>query len=132
MTARRMPWDELVQWSRDRNLLAKRLYLVISEPTDGIGPVLDNLEPHVAYQTQLENQGVMFGAGPMADDAEEEWPGDGLFIYRAGSRDEALKLAEADPMHIAGARRFVVRPWLMNEGTVSVRLFYSGGRPEID
>lgn len=131
MAAQHMPWDELIQWSKDHDLLAKRLYVVISEPTNGIGPVLENLEPHVAYQTRLENRGVMFGAGPMADDAEQEWPGDGIFIYRAESRAEAFSFAEEDPMHIAGARRFVVRPWLLNEGTFSVRLFYSGGRPEI-
>ncbi|MEU6603156.1 YciI family protein [Streptomyces flaveolus] len=131
MDAQRMPWDELISWSQDHNLLAKRLYVVISEPTNGIGPVLENLEPHVAYQTKLENDGVMFAAGPVADDAEQEWPGGGFFIYRAQTRADAVKLADGDPMHIAGARRFVVHPWLLNEGTFSVRLFYSGGRPEI-
>jgi hypothetical protein len=25
-----------------------------------------------------------------------------------------------------------VRPWLLNEGTFSVRLFYSGGKPRIE
>jgi hypothetical protein len=29
----------------------------------------------------------------------------------------------------SGARTFVVRLWLLNEGTFTVRLFYSGGRP---
>jgi uncharacterized protein len=82
--------------------------------------------------TRLENEGVMFAAGPLSDDAEQEWPGDGLFIYRAGSRAAAVKLAEADPMHACGARRFTVRPWLLNEGTFSVRLFYSGGKPRIE
>jgi hypothetical protein len=28
-------------------------------------------------------------------------------------------------MHEAGARSFTVRPWLINEGTVTVRLDYS-------
>ena len=28
--------------------------------------------------------------------------------------------------------RFTVRPWLLNEGTFSVRLFYSGGKPRIE
>jgi uncharacterized protein len=74
----------------------------------------------------------MFGAGPLSDDAEQQWRGDGLFIYRAGSRDAALKLAEADPMHARGARSFTVRPWLLNEGTFSLRLFYSGGKPRIE
>lgn len=73
----------------------------------------------------------MFAAGPLSDDAEQEWPGGGLFIYRTGPRAEAVKLAEADPMHASGARSFTVRPWMLNEGTFSVRLYYSGGEPVI-
>jgi len=105
--------------------------VVMSAPTNGLGAVLENLDPHVAYQTQLENDGIMFAAGPLADDAEEQWHGEGLFVYRAKSRAEAVELAENDPMHKSGARRFTVRPWMLNEGTFSVRLFYSGGRPQI-
>jgi uncharacterized protein len=132
MSTPRMPWNELIEWSEQHNLLAKRLYVVLSTPANGLGPVLENLDPHVKYQTQLELDGVMFAAGPMSDDAEQEWGGDGLFVYRASAREEAVRLAENDPMHASGARTFVVRPWLMNEGTFSVRLFYSGGRPKVD
>jgi uncharacterized protein YciI len=126
-----MHWPDLVEWSQKQNLLAKRLYVVTSVPTNGLGPILENLEPHVAYQTQLENDGIMFAAGPLSDDAEEKWEGDGLFVYRAATRAEAMKLAEADPMHSSGARSFALRLWMLNEGTFSVRLFYSGGRPEV-
>ena len=132
MSSPTMPWADLLAWSQGHDLLAKRLYAVLSEPVRGLQPVLDNLDPHVAYQTRLEHEGVMFAAGPLSDDAEQEWHGDGLFIYRAESRAAAVKLAEADPMHACGARRFTVRPWLLNEGTFSVRLFYSGGKPRID
>jgi uncharacterized protein len=103
----------------------------MSDPTGGMGPVLQNLEDHLAYQNKLEAEGIMFGAGPLADDAQQEWPGNGLFIYRAESRAEAVKLAEADPMHASGARSFTIRAWLLNEGTLSVRLYYSGGKPQI-
>ena len=127
-----MSWADLLAWSDEHGLLAKRLYVVLSEPTNGLGPVLDNLDEHVGYQTKLEREGVMFAAGPLSDDAEQQWHGDGLFIYRAESRDAAVRRAEADPMHASGARRFTVRPWLLNEGTFSVRLFYSGGKPRIE
>ena len=49
-----------------------------------------------------------------------------------GSAARVSRLAEADPMHARGARHFTVRPWLLNEGTFSVRLFYSGGKPQIE
>jgi uncharacterized protein YciI len=131
MNAPRMTWPETVKWAEDHDLLAMQLFLVQSTPTDGLGPVMDNLGPHVAYQVQLEKDGIMFAAGPLADDDAREWKGEGMFIYRAGSRAEAVTLAEQDPMHISGARRFTVRSWLMNEGAFSVRVFFSAGRPHI-
>jgi uncharacterized protein len=131
MTEPVMLWQDLVEYSQTHDLLAKRLYVVFSQPTNGISPVLENLDPHVAHQTELERRGVMFAAGPFASDDEQHWNGEGMFIYRASSLEEATKLAESDPMHQSGARSFRVRPWLLNEGTFSVRLFYSGGKPQV-
>lgn len=131
MTEPAMAWQDLVTYSETHNLLAKRLYVVFSEPTNGLGPVLENLDPHVAHQTDLENRGIMFGAGPFASDDEQQWNGEGMFVYRAESLEAARKIAESDPMHSSGARSFRIRSWLLNEGTFSVRLFFSGGRPEI-
>ena len=64
----------------------------------------------------------MFAAGPMWSDDEQEWNGDGLVVVRAASRAEAVAITERDPMHRSGARRFTVRPWMINEGTMTVRL----------
>ena len=127
-----MLWTELVQYSQDHGLLAKRLYVVLSEATNGTGPVMGALEPHLAYQGRLEADGTMFAAGPLSTDDEKSWAGDGMFVYRAASLAQARSLAEGDPMHQVGARRFRVRPWLLNEGSVSVRVFYSGTKPSID
>ncbi len=131
MTEPVMLWHDLVEYSQTHDLLAKRLYVVFSQPTNGLSKVLENLDSHVAHQTELERQGVMFAAGPFASDDEQHWNGEGMFIYRASSLEEATKLAESDPMHQSGARSFRVRPWLLNEGTFSVRLFYSGGKPQV-
>jgi uncharacterized protein len=73
-----MSWADLLAWSDGHGLLAKRLYVVLSEPVTGLQAVLDNLDAHVAHQTRLENEGIMFAAGPLSDDAEQEWHGDGL------------------------------------------------------
>ena len=64
----------------------------------------------------------MIAAGPMWSDDERMWTGDGLVVVRAGSREEAVSIAERDPMHASGARKFTVRPWMINEGTVTIRL----------
>jgi uncharacterized protein len=127
----KMPWQELRGWSEEHGLLAKRLYVVNSRPTDGLGPVLANLDPHVEYQTRLELEGIMFAAGPLASEDLEEWLGEGMFVYRAESMEQALKYAEDDPMHASGARSFTVREWMLNEGTFTVQLFYSGGKPNV-
>ena len=106
-------------------MLQKQLYAIFTTPTGGMGPVFANLEAHLAYQVQLEKDGVMFAAGPMWTDDEESWEGEGLVVVRARSRKEAIAIAERDPMHQRGARSFRVRPWMINEGTVTIRLDYS-------
>lgn len=88
-----MPWQDLVSYSETHDLLAKRLYVVFSDPTDGLQPVLDNLDDHVAHQTELENNGVMFAAGPFASQDEQSWNGDcarrlARMQGRAGRRED--------------------------------------------
>lgn len=103
-------------------MLQKQLYAIFTVPTGGIEPILAQLEEHLAFQIQLERDGIMYAAGPMWSDDEREWHGDGMVVVRAGSRAEAVAIAERDPMHRSGARRFTVRPWMINEGTMTVRL----------
>ena len=106
-------------------MLQKQLYAIFTKPTDGLGAVFANLEAHLAFQVQLETEGVMFAAGPMWTDDEQSWEGEGLVVVRAASRADAIAIANRDPMHKSGARAFHVRPWLVNEGSVSIRLDYS-------
>ena len=128
----KMPWQQLVEFGRTHGLLGMRLYVIASKPTNGLGPILENLEQHVAYQTKLERDGIMFAAGPLASDDLTEWLGEGLFMYRADSIEDARKIAEADPMHSSGARAFSVRLWNVCEGTYSIQVYYSSGiKPKI-
>ncbi|MTD57288.1 YciI family protein [Amycolatopsis pithecellobii] len=131
MTEPHMDWEQLIKDGRDRGFLTKRLYAVNTVPTNGLGPVLAVLDEHAAYQVKLEQEGVMWAAGPFANDAEDEWEGEGFFVYRAESKAEAIRYAEADPMHSSGARTFRVRTWLLNEGSFRVQVNYSTGRAEI-
>ncbi|MBM3406591.1 MAG: hypothetical protein FJY25_04575 [Betaproteobacteria bacterium] len=112
-------------------MLRKNLYVVATTPTNGLGPVMANLEPHLKYQISLEERSVMFGAGPLFLDNEIDWAGEGMVIIRAESLAEATSIAAADPMHSSGARSFTVRPWLLNEGTVTLRVRYSNGSREV-
>ena len=114
-----------------KGMLQKQMYVVHTFPTNGMGPVMENIEPHLKFQIELEEKGIMFGAGPFWDDAEEKWEGEGMVIIRAGSLSEAKEIAASDPMDSSGARDFTVRPWLMNEGTVTVKIRYSDGSREL-
>ena len=124
-------WQELAADSRGKGLPAHQLYLVLSEATNGPAAVLANREPHLAYQMRLESEGVLFAAGPLANEDGQTWDGSGAFVYRAPSLERAQEIADADPMHVARARRFRIMPWLINEGSVSVRLFLSGAAPRM-
>lgn len=112
-------------------MLRKQLYVIFTKPVKGLEPVMAVLEEHLAFQIDLEKRGIMFGAGPFWNDAEDAWEGEGMVIVRAGSLAEAKALAASDPMHKSGARSYTVRPWLLNEGTVTVKLTYSDGKRDV-
>ena len=111
--------------------LQKQMYVYFTKPANGLGPVMENLEDHLKFQVELEQKGIMFGAGPFWTDDEERWEGEGMIIIRADSIAEARKIAESDPMHASGARTFTIRPWLLNEGMVTMKVTYSDGGREV-
>lgn len=114
-----------------RAMLQKQLYAIFTTPANGLGPVFANIEEHLKFQVELERKGIMFAAGPMWSDDEQSWEGEGLVIIRAASREEAIKIAEADPMHKSAARTFKVRPWMINEGSMTMRFDFSTQKFEI-
>ncbi len=117
-------WEDYKSEAKSRGALAHELYVAYSTPAGAPETVKANLPDHLAYQAQLEAQGKLAFAGPMSDETGDLMQGIGMIVYRAGSFEEARGLAAQDPMHIAGARTYTLRKWLINEGslTVSVRL----------
>ena len=109
--------QDIIALSKREGFLAKQLYLVFTTPTKGIEPVMKVVKEHLEFQVALEKQGIMFAA-----DDEKSWEGDGIVVIRAKSIPEATDIMKRDPMHKSGARKFKIRPWFVNEGTVSVRL----------
>lgn len=108
-----------------RGMLQKQLYVILTTPTNGLDPIFAGMEEHLAFQVALETEGVLFAAGPLWTDDENSWRGEGMVVVRAGSVAEATAIAERDPMHRSGARSFRVRPWMINEGQLRVRLDFS-------
>ena len=130
MTETRVTVEQVLQASK--GMLQKQFYVVFSTPTNGIGPVMENLDAHLAHQCAIEASGVMVAAGPHWSDDETYWDGEGMFVIRAASLAAAREIAAQDPMHKAGARSFVVRPWLINEGGITIRMTFSNGRATLE
>lgn len=113
-------WTDYKRDAKARGALALELYAAISTPAGAPEDVKANLPEHLAYQAQLERDGKLAFAGPMSDETGEHMQGTGMIIYRARDLEEARALAEGDPMHSSGARSFVLRRWMINEGSLNL------------
>jgi len=120
-----------VEMAKSKGLLAKKLYVVYSVAADAEAAKSVFAE-HLAYQKALETKGVMFAAGPIGDENEDDMGGESLIIYRAQSIAEANEHAANDPMHKAGGRTYRVRPWCVNEGSFALQVTFSDGKYTLD
>lgn len=127
----------MVQWAdykaeaKGRGALALELYVAHSTPALTPNEVKAALPDHLAYQARLEKAGQLAFAGPMSDETGEHMQGMGLIIYRADSLEAARELANNDPMHKSGARSFVLRRWMINEGSLTLSVGLSTGGVEL-
>lgn len=106
------------------SMLRQSLWVVTTRPARGSG-IQAVLPAHLEYQIALERQGILFGAGPIFEDGDGAPPTGGMIILRAASEAEARAVAEADPFHAGGLRRFTLHRWLMNEGSMTLTIRYS-------
>lgn len=117
-------WDDYKAAAKSRGALALELYVAQSSPAAEPDVIKANLPDHLAYQAKLESEGSLVMAGPLSDETGTQMQSMGMIVYRAESLEAARALAEGDPMHASGARTFVLRKWMINEGglTLTVRL----------
>ena len=120
-------WADYKAQAKSRGALALELYVAHSTPAQGPEAVKAALPAHLAYQAELERAGQLAFAGPMSDETGDHMQGVGLIIYRADSLEAARALAEGDPMHKSGARSFVLRRWMINEGSLTLQVGLSTG-----
>ncbi|MEM9027321.1 MAG: YciI family protein [Pseudomonadota bacterium] len=118
-------WSDYKEHARSKGVMGRELFMVHSVPVASADDLQAALPDHLAYQKKLEADGVLFAAGPLADEAGQAWSMEGLIILRAESLDDARRIAAADPMHQSGKKTFTVRPWLVNEGRIQVDISLS-------
>jgi uncharacterized protein len=103
--------------------LGKRLYVILSRPTDRGGRDVVRDE-HRAYILDLERRGVLFAAGPEVDENDRS-QGPGIIIVRAASLAQAKQIADAEPFHRHGFREYEIRTWRISEGGFALNLRFS-------
>jgi uncharacterized protein YciI len=67
-------------------------------------------ERHHAFIHDLDTRGLLVGAGPFLDDSGNRF-GTGMIIFRATTRSEAERIANAEPYIAYGVRRLKLVPW---------------------
>ena len=120
-------WAEYKAQAKSRGALALELFVAHSTPVGAPEDIKAALPDHLAYQAGLERAGSLAFAGPMSDETGQDMQGMGLSSYRADSLEAARALADGDPMHKTGARSYVLRRWMINEGSLTVQVGPSTG-----
>ena len=105
-------------------MLKKQLWVVMTRAVAPLEEVRRHLKAHLQHQIALEKAGIMYGAGPATRPGETA-AAFGLIIIRAKDEAEARRIADSDPMHTSGVRRYELFSWSLNEGRVNVALSFS-------
>ena len=124
---------QLLKAGGTNKMLQKELYVISTKPAPDVTleKMREMVPSHLTFQVDLESRGIMFGAGPLFPPDSDLWQGEGLVIIRAQSLAEAKQIAASDPMHTSGMREYTVREWMMNEGTITLKVSYSNGQAQV-
>lgn len=79
------------------------------------------LAEHLEYLIELEAEGKVFASGPM----NVPGSGDGMTILKVETEEEALAIANADPLVSKLGRTFTLHPWTVNEGQITLTVSLS-------
>ena len=111
-------------------MLGRTLFVCLSEPAGPPDEELPLLPEHLRYLIGLEQQGVLFAAGPFMEGGH---PGQrAMYIVRAESEEAARAIVSEEPFHKRGMRTFTLHEWALNEGRVSVQIDFSSQRAGLD
>ena len=112
-------------------MLRKQLYVIFTKPVNGMEPIMA-ISRSISISRSIWRSAASCSA-PGRCGTTPKTPGKAKAWWSCApaSLAEAKAIAASDPMHKAGARSFTVRPWLINEGTVTIKLSYSDGKFDI-
>ena len=108
--AAEVPLKELTGDELRARVAQAQMFLIYMKPTDRWSELAGERQlhlDHLRYLYKLEEEGRLFGAGPV--DFQPGQPVEGLAIIVAASRDAAEQVAANEPFNKAGARVNTVR-----------------------
>ena len=106
-------------------------YIIHSKLNGDMSALKKSFPAHLDHLKNLQQQALLFAAGPTLVSAdsveifdllnnEQAIGGDGIIILRVDSHSQAKEIAEADPFHQSGIRRYKILPWIITKGTVTL------------
>ena len=106
----------------------------VEPPPEGKLPLQSLMHDHKTYLRDLERKGLLFGAGRLFNEEENEDAaiGHGMIVIRAKTRAEAEAIAFQEPFTKAGYRTMVLYPWQRNEVSVDISIRLMDSVLEID
>jgi uncharacterized protein YciI len=114
-------------------LLKRKVWAIFSRPVAPLEQLLPVLPDHYEWVIGQEKQGRVVGSGPFLPvDRDAPMTGEGMTVIRANSYQEAVEIAKGDPFVVAGLRDFTIRPWQINEGSVTATIKLSENAFEIE
>ena len=105
-------------------MLKKQLWVILTKAVAPPEEVKRHLKAHLEHQIALEKAGIMYGVGPATKPGETA-AAFGLIIIRAKDETDARRIADSDPMHASGVRKYELYAWSLNEGHINVTLNFS-------
>ncbi len=76
-----------------------------------LAEINEHLKEHLQYMGILKARGVLPISGPFFTEHGEN-TGNGFYVLRVESIDEARRIAADDPLHKLGVRTATIEPWL--------------------
>ncbi len=96
--------------------LKKRFYAVLSYPVASEEEMMEHIGDHLEYMGRHE--GKVFLSGPFIRPGQTI--GEGLTILHTENEEEAAQLMNDEPLIKLGLRRFEIKLWQVQEGSLSI------------
>jgi uncharacterized protein len=92
--------------------------------------ILPHIPDHLRHLVAMEMSGILLASGPFIE--ADQVGLRSMMIIRTKDLAEARRIAEEEPLHKLGLRRFTIEEWQLNQGRISVQIDFSDQRGGLD